>query len=277
MVVQLYATLGELAETLRAEDGSTLASRVALRDRIGALLGNGLARRAGLGVALAEALHDIRGGTMTALLLGLGELPAAGRRATAETALLALIRDQRKIIRNIVKDVDPLGRARDRVAVPHSLADLDRGIASYGRHGREMDVAIRVHREADAIVAASCLEFASLERAVFNLLNNAIRHVHGGALDVWLSALEADARIVVANPVMPAHGQTLERTLAADPAALYGAFSTTGSGLGLAIVADIVGNAYGLTEPEELVADGYIGTRIVEGSFMAWLHWPLCR
>ena len=101
--------------------------------------------------------------------------------------------------------------------------------------------------------------------------------VHGGALDVWLSALEADARIVVANPVMPAHGQTLERTLAADPAALYGAFSTTGSGLGLAIVADIVGNAYGLTEPEELVADGYIGTRIVEGSFMAWLHWPLCR
>lgn len=278
MVVHLYAALGELAEALREEGGATPGVRATFRARIADLLGVGRGRLAGpTEETLAAALHDIRGGTMTALLLGLGEVADAGRHGPADGALLALIRDQRKIIRNLVKDVDPEGREHDEAAIPHSLADLGRGLASYDRERYGDGVVMDVHRDADAIVAASCLEFAALERAVFNLVNNAVRHVDGDVLDVWLTPLEADARIVVANPVTRAHAETLAPTLAADPAALYGAFSTTGSGLGLTIVANIVGNAYGLTDPEELVADGYIGTRIVDGRFMTWLHWPLAR
>lgn len=276
MIVDLYAALGELAEVFRGER-EVAGARIAYRDRIGALLGVGRPQLAGpTREDIAAALHDIRGGTMTALLLGLGETSAAGRTTSADVALLALLRDQRKIIRNIVKDVDPAGLERDRAAIPHSLAELGGGIASYGRLGHGA-AAIEIHRDADAVVAASCLEFAALERAVFNLLNNASRHVDEGVVDVWLDALDSDARIVVANPVPAAHGDTLTTTLAADPAALYGAFSTTGSGLGLSIVASIVGNAYGLTEAEELVGDGYIGTRVVDGTFLTWLHWPLAR
>lgn len=278
MIVQLYAALGELGDVLRDGGEARTRSCAVLRDRIGALLGAGRGQLAGeVREELAEALHDIRGGTMTALLLGLGEMHQGSRRAPAEIALLALIRDQRKIIRNLVQDVDPDGIERDRAAIPHSLVDLSSGIASYARNGHGEDVAIEIHREADAVVATSCLEFAALERAVYNLLNNAVRHVDGDVLHVWLTVLDDDARIVVANPVPVAHADALKSKLAADPAALYGAFTTTGSGLGLAIVADIVGNAYGLTEPEELVADGYIGTRIVDGSFVSWVHWPLAR
>lgn len=273
MIERLYAALGELDATLRDEHGSPAAA-VAFRDRLAALLAPGSRH---VGEAVGAALHDIRGGTMTALLFGLDELTESDRPRLARSALRAMIRDQRKIIRHIVRDVDAVGLERDRAAIPHSLAELDGGISSYGRGGRPSDVAVEVHRDADAIVAASCLEFAALERAVFNLLNNAVRHVDGEALDVWLTPLQADARVVVSNRVNAAHADVMTHMLAADPAALYGTFSTTGSGLGLTIVASIVGNAYGLDEPGELVAGGYIGTQIVDGTFLTWLHWPLSR
>jgi hypothetical protein len=39
--------------------------------------------------------------------------------------------------------------------------------------------------------------------------------------------------------------------------------------------ADMVGNAYGLDEPEDCVDGGYVEAMLAEGVFGAWFHWPL--
>ena len=278
-ITSLYATLGDFRDALGVEAVMSAAQRLAFRDRLSAVLGSSrggaIFTSHAVNELVAEALHDIRGGAMTALLLGMTDVATAARRGHDDSALLALVRDQRKIIRSVVKDVDPVGRERDALMVPHSLADLAASLSSFSRLTDVRALVLDVHRDADAVVAESCLEFAMLERAVFNLLNNAARHADADPVDVWLDPVAGNARVAVINHVSRADAEKLREVLATNSACLYTSFTTTGSGLGLGIVAEIVGSAYGLSETDELVAEEYVGTQIVDGSFVTWLHWPL--
>lgn len=126
-----------------------------------------------------------------------------------------------------------------------------------------------------AVIADRCMECAAVDRAAYNLLNNAARHAARPRIAARLVALETDLRVAVANAISPEQRARLVALLAEDPAALFGSYTTTGSGHGLRIVSELVGRAYGVPSVKVLTEGGYVGTRVVEDGFVAWFHWPL--
>ena len=224
---------------------------------------------------LAEALHDIRGGAMTALFLQLSRLGRVPYSVEMGRALAIYTRDHMKMMRNVVKDLDLAARARDLAASPHSLGDLAHALRELtGTVGGE-SVVVEVVCTAEGVVAESCVECAAIDRIAYNLMNNAVRYADRPAIAAWLLTLESDLRVVVANSISSEQRAVLVDLLEKEPAALFGSYSTSGSGYGLQIVSELVGRAYGVASTETLTTNGYIGAKLVEDTFVSWFHWPL--
>ncbi len=285
-VLGLYGVLGEIEEAAcreeqRQGEGAESLQACLARHDLDRLLGRirRLGATSGGDARLASAIHDIRGGALTTLFVHLAWFARAPQRLDTRRALCVAARDHRKMMRNVLLDLDPEARARDLAYVPHSLDELARALREFsGRIHDEpvaVDVDVDTGGDAPVVIAESCVECAAIDRVAYNLLNNAVRHADRSPISVWLQTLEHDLRVTVANAIAPEQRSALEVTLAERPAALYGSFTTTGSGHGLGIVADLVGRAYGLTATASLVEGGYVGARVVEDTFVTWFHWPL--
>ena len=280
VIVSLYEFLSELAGIVGGdrdgEDQARLLGFVARHD-VGDLL-HRLRRLSGDedGHQLAEALHDIRGGAMTALFLQLSRLDRVPYRPETARALSIYARDHMKMMRNVVRDLDAVARARDLLQVPHSLADLAQALADFTAIVGEREVIVDVSWTAGAVIADSCVECAAVDRVAYNLLNNAVRHADDPRIVSSLLVLERDVRVVVANSISSSQRDVLVESLARDPNALFGSFTTSGSGYGLRIVSELVGRAYGIARTDALIRGGYVGAKVVDEGFIGWFHWPLC-
>lgn len=279
-ITSLYALLSELAAMVGPArdlgDPAPLLAFVARSD-VGELLGRlrRLREDGPEGDHLAAALHDVRGGAMTALFVQLARLERAPFRPEIARALAIYARDHMKMMRNVVRDLDPAARARDLSPIPHTLTDLANGLREFTATLGEEQVAVDVSCTTAAVIADRCVECAAVDRAAYNLLNNAARHAARPRIAARLVALETDLRVAVANAISPEQRARLVALLAEDPAALFGSYTTTGSGHGLRIVSELVGRAYGVPSVKVLTEGGYVGTRVVEDGFVAWFHWPL--
>ena len=279
VVVSLYEFLSELASIVGSdqdlEDAAPLTAFAARHD-VGELLHRLRRLRADdEGDHLAEALHDIRGGAMTALFVQLSRLARVPYRPEMARALSIYARDHMKMMRNVVRDLDAAARARDLELLPHSLGDLARALAEFTATVDDQPVVVDVSCTSVAVIADSCVECAAIDRVVYNFLNNAARYADQPRISSWLVALESDLRVAVANSISPAQRDVLVELLAKDPNALFGSFTTSGSGHGLRIVSELVGRAYGLVSTEALTEGGYVGAKVVEDGFVGWFHWPL--
>jgi signal transduction histidine kinase len=224
---------------------------------------------------LAEALHDIRGGSLTVLFAQLSRIGRVPWKSELGRSLFIATRDHMKMMRNVTTDLDPVARGRDLVFRRHSLDDLAVAFRSFtAQHGEEQ-VVVDVDCPDDAIIAESCVEFGAVDRVAYNLLNNAVRHTARPVVTAWLLRFAKDLRVVVANAVAPDHRALLAERLETDGSSLFGDFTTTGSGYGLRIVSELVAHAYGIPSARKLTDGGYVGARIVDDSFVAWFHWPL--
>ncbi len=276
VVRSLYAMLASLEQAVSERADGELADFLAAHD-----LEDLLVRVRGLGgdrdsdARLAAAYHDIRGGALTAILIHFSRLSRGLAREGTRRALLLGIRDHRKMMRNVLADLDPDARARDLAFLPHSLEDLASALRGYTGEVRGAPVRVKVQSDLHAVVAESCVECSALDRMAYNLLGNAVRHADEASISVWLLSLGQDLRVVVGNRIAPAQRGMLERLVVADEASMYGSFTTTGSGLGLGIVADLTSRAYGVTQIDELVAGRYVGVELFEDVFASWFHWPL--
>jgi glutathione S-transferase len=280
VITSLYELLSELAGVVGADqdlaDPAPLLAFVARQE-----LSDFLHRLRRLGANhresdhLAEALHDIRGGAMTALFVQLSRLGRVPYREEIARALAIYTRDHMKMIRNVVRDLDPAARARDLALLPHSLGDLARALREFTGVVGEEPVVVDLVCTVEGVVAESCVECAAVDRIAYNLLNNAVRYADRPAIAAWLLALESDLRVVVANSVSAAQRAVLVDVFEKDPNALFGSFTTSGSGYGLRILSELVGRAYGVASTETLIKNGYIGAKLVEDSFVGWFHWPL--
>ena len=277
VITSLYALLSELAGVVDgAHDLADPAPLLALvaRHNVPELV-HRLRHVGANDLHLAEALHDIRGGAMTALFLQLSRLGRVPYSAEMARALGIYTRDHMKMMRNVVKDLDVAARARDLAEVPHSIGDLAQALRELtGTVGGESAV-VDVVCTAEGVVAESCVECAAIDRVAYNLMNNAVRYADRPAIAAWLLTLESDLRVVVANSISSAQRAVLVDLLEKEPAALFGSYSTSGSGYGLRIVSELVGRAYGVASTETLTKNGYIGAKLVEDSFVSWFHWPL--
>lgn len=220
----------------------------------------------------ASAIHDLRGGAIAALLL---ELNFDSASRSPLPLLAASVRDCMKLIRTLVQPLDPSARERDLELMPHSLQELASALGSYRALATEGVATVHLHHDDAAVVASSCTELATIERATFNLFDNAARYGLEQQIEAWLVVVgQQHLRVAVVNAIADEQLEHLA-VLAATPIRLYEAFSTSGSGQGLQTVAALVQSAYGVVDTTRLVDKGYVGWTIVDKSFVTWFHWPL--
>jgi signal transduction histidine kinase len=229
---------------------------------------------------LRQIIHDLKGGAFQALMMYL-QLIELGVVATDELRrIYFLARDQLKIMRNALPDIDPEGTARDAQQRLHAV-ELIAEKWQQSEHRLEARAAtILVDCRYSGAVAERCLEFSALDRVVYNLVNNAVVHSAGGPVLLAITPVPADApqqlRIAVANAVSAEQRGAVEARFPEGPGQLFqGGFTTGGSGLGMRICADFVCNAYGLDDVSQGLAEGHFGAAFVGDSFVAWVHWPI--
>lgn len=225
---------------------------------------------------LAKTLHDVRGGALAGILAQLELAEATGRWVIALEALYFLSRDHLKIMRNALLGLDDAKRDEDLRTKPHGTDLIVEKWQGAEPRGQRAGLRVEVECPHMVTISQSCVEFAALDRILYNLINNACRHAFSERIRLTLlpvpDAEGPNLRFVVENTLSP---QDLEHL---GPMDLRGLFeegaSTTGSGYGLTIVAEFVCHAFGLSDRRAAIGGGYLGAALVEGSFAAWFHWP---
>lgn len=270
----IAAAAKELART--AADPAWRAAMLAAREVRGAT-GDSATRAPGERTRLRQALHDVRGGALTALALTIEMAALKGKISTGDVVRsFYLTRDHLKIMRNAIEDVDVLARTRDQSYRNHGTHLLfEKWTSATHRLAMGRSASITVDSTYGGPVSRSCLEFSALDRVVYNLMNNAVRFTSDGTVTLYLREVGENLRFVVVNAVTPEHLATLRTRFGDALGDLYfSSFTTGGEGVGLGICGELVANAYGLAGAPEAVAGGYVGATVREGAFITWFHWP---
>lgn len=289
-IAELYQRLHTLYEVLTPylDNPTPVALHEAVRSFVASedwrrlrALAFGLGTAPGASVHVQHAYHDIKGGALSALVLQLDMLAQGMLRDGELDRIFLLVRDHLKILRNAVRDLDPEGYARDLQTKRHA-ASLLTTKWDHRRHRVEGNEAVvHLHSRFQGDIAERCMEFASLDRVLYNLVNNATRHaLLEPRVDVMLAPVAdggtTQVRIAVANRIPLAHGKVLrQRFGGSDVSGLFlGGYTTEGSGLGMRIAAEFVSRGYGLLKVKDAIAQHYVGAHCEGRVFIAWFHWP---
>ncbi len=201
-------------------------------------------------------------------------------RAADVFRIFVLARDHLKIMRSAISDLDSQGYERDRMLRLHPVDLLAQkwNEAEYLFQDKLVDIVFECSFSGN--VSERCLEFAALDRVVYNLINNAARNTDDGRVFFSILPLSDEharhLRFVIYNHVPPEHSTRLRERYADHLGELFqGGFTTGGTGLGMRICADIVGNAYGLSNVKQCIQGGYVGAALVDAFFVNWFHWPV--
>lgn len=230
-------------------------------------------------VEVARAIHDIRGGSLLALIATLELHKLLPVQANDALRCFCYARDHLKIMRNCLPELDQAAVERDRETRRHGVDLLAQkwGTGRFTADQRERQVRFVCTYEGN--VSDRCMEFSALDRVVYNLMNNAARHTADDVIELGVfrpaATGVAPVRFVIGNRVDDRHRQTIAELTQANPGRFFeGGRSTTGSGLGMRICAEFVCHAFGVGSVADAVARGYIGARVVDDRFVAWFHWP---
>lgn len=138
-------------------------------------------------------------------------------------------------------------------------------------------MAVAVRCSFAGAVSARCLETASIDRVVYNLVNNAARFAADRAVTLWVFPVAPGlTRWVVENRIAPDQAAFLTDRVGGDLGRLFaGGVTRGGTGVGLANCAEIVADCFGLESPGEAVGRGYLGAAAVNYTYRAWFHWPV--
>lgn len=228
---------------------------------------------------LRETIHDIRGGALTLLSLYIPQLQRGEPDPAVLLRLFFLSRDHLKIMRNAIPDLDRERYQRDIEGQSHSVQLL---VEKWQIESPVEHPEVTIDCRFDGHISETCVEFAALDRMLYNLINNAFRHASTPHVHVHLVVLPSpeqpshDLRFVVSNPIDHAQRRRLEARFGDTLGDLFlGGFTTGGSGLGMRIVAEFAANAYGLNLVEDAIAQGYVGVSLVDDQFVVWFHWPV--
>lgn len=283
----IYQALTELLSTLEAarEDAAVSPEMIRMFTRrvswgalIKAIQQLGHADDQQMDQRLSAVMHDLRGGSLTALAVNMQLLELGMLAPNDSLRLFFLTRDHLKMMRNGIYDLDGARYQRDLQQRPHSIRLLVEkwSAASYRLQNHVAEIVVDCRF--DGIVSERCIEFAALDRVLYNLINNAVRFAANSRVYLSILPLETgqDVRFVVYNQATAEHQQRLHERFGDDLGQLFrGGFTTGGSGLGMRICAEFVMDAYGVGSVDRCVAEGYLGAQLREDHFIAWFHWPL--
>jgi signal transduction histidine kinase len=287
----LYGLLGSVLEVVARRRGDGLPAASAVKE---CLTKHGwtelLPRVSALGTKLDErtapplvrkALHDIRGGGLPALVMHFDAVVEDEVEAEDIGRIFVLCRDQRKIVRNAIPDLDPAGYAIDLEPRAHTTELLTKWSTGTYRAG-DRTAELHLRCDFEGTISECCMEFATLDRVVYNLVNNAARFASDGHVGLSVMPIrpdqETDLRIVVTNRVDPGQKERIAEDLGDEVSRVFqGGYTTGGTGLGLRICADVVCDGYSLSSVQSALERGYLGARVMGDHFVAWFHWPARR
>lgn len=286
---QLYGLLSELRQLIepRADASPTLAALLQLmaahpwKHLISEMVQLRLRSEAEIEpLRASQVLHDLRGGALQAIMFILQFAELGILNDNDMLRLWLLCRDHLKIFRNAVAEIDPAGMAHDQASHLHHI---DLVVAKWQQAVYAMPDAratISVDSAFDGYIAERCLEFAALDRVLYNLINNAVRHSPDGEVALALlpipSAEPTQLRIGVANRLTTTQVEQLQKLVAGRlPRLFEGGLTIGGSGHGLRICADFVLRAYGIASLEHALEAGYLGINQDDERIIFWVHWPI--
>ena len=176
-------------------------------------------------------------------------------------------------MRCLLTDLDPPARAADRATKAHAIGhfvDKWNGAHVQGPGG---PVTISMRCGFQGAISARCLETASIDRVVYNLLNNAARFAEGGEVELAVQPMgNGLTRWVVGNRVSKDEEAFLSGM---DLKVLFaGGVTRGGNGVGLANCAEVVAQCFGLPGPADAARGGYLGAALQGNAFLVWFHWP---
>ena len=243
---------------------------------------------------LAKAMHDVRGGGLSALLGRLQLLSYLPRDESHLKMLFVLVRDHLKIMRSAVTGLDDERRAADRRPKSHDIRLIvDKWHESVvGPRWGKQPVRMSVDCRYEGALTECCLESAAIDRIFYNLANNACRHAASERIEMSIFPIPEPPgeclRFVLSNEVNEedaAYLRSLIESGGADSVdrgngqSLFALFapkvSSTGSGYGLTVVADFVAGAFGLSGSKEALCERYVGAVLEGCTFRVWFHWPM--
>ena len=224
---------------------------------------------------LTRILHDVRGAALHQVI----SLASRDDRALNRDELRAIViwaRDHAKVLRHMVLGLDDDRRRTDVATRRHGVANLRTRLPVLLLAGGREPIAVTFAAACDDDFAETCPEFSTVLRQIYHLLDNAARYAVDGHIYVGAypkpAGGPAAVRIVVANAIGDAQRAQLTSARAQG---LWRGFSTTGGGVGLAASADLVSEAFGLDGAEQAIREGYVGSRVSQAGYLAWLHWPV--
>ena len=229
---------------------------------------------------LGEAIHDIRGGSFAALSINVQMIGMGLVEDDDLLRIFFLVRDHLKIMRNAVRDIDLERYQADWEQKLHNVKLIVEKWTNTIHKVSNTSARIELDCQFDGNISERCLEFSALDRVLYNMVNNAVRHTADDV--VYLSIFPADlaaphdVRFVIYNAITPEHRQILRSRFGENLNQVFGSgFTTGGSGLGLRICAHFVANAYGVHSFEDATSAGYLGATLLDDYFVNWFHWPV--
>ncbi|MFZ9858719.1 MAG: ATP-binding protein [Roseiflexaceae bacterium] len=225
-----------------------------------------------------RVIHDLRGGALSSLSLYLQLAESGDLHAQDIPHMVLLANDHAKMLRTAISDLDRIRYTRDELFLPQQIDTIVhhwRNVLYRIDTGQSAHVTCESH--VSGYIADSVIELAALERVLYNLVNNAVRHTpdyHVKVNIMYDSCLQDCIRFSVSNKLTSSQIELLSQLTADTPHRLIlTPITTTGSGLGLGICADIVAHVF-QADVDEIIRQQYFTVSWDTGEFHVDFVWP---
>lgn len=226
---------------------------------------------------LVQILRELTGGAFHGIYAIVQLTRARETPVEGFSSLYYLTRDHLKIMRTLIPDLDPVARAKDEQTQTHSIELMTEKWDGARFRADNRVIEVRFDSSFSGNVAERCVEFAEVDRLIYQLMQNAVQHGMGEMLQCQVDTCDggANLRWVLTNPISPESRLRLLELIADGHSLFDAGTSLNGKGWGLNVVAQSVSNAYGLAGNAFGEEVGYYGVRIGKEHFVIWFHWPV--
>jgi hypothetical protein len=171
-----------------------------------------------------------------------------------------------KIMRNCIADLDTRRFEDDSARKDHGTDLLLEKWTNANFYGSSIPVQIEFDCAYEGTLCDSGLEFSTLDRIIYNLLNNAARNADDHVVQFHIRPTPGqetveNLRFVFANHVSVEHATRLSAAVPDLGQLFHNGFTTGGHGVGMSIVADFCTQAFGIYDDENARKDGYYGAQ----------------
>jgi hypothetical protein len=224
---------------------------------------------------IKKIIHDVRGGALMAMISNAKRIQLLNLYHDTDImrSFVFLARDQAKMMRNAVEDIDVITRSADERIRIHSIYDYVKKWHNFEYHQDERVIVVKVRCLYEGNITTSCLEASALDRVVYNFMNNALRFAATNEIVVTIFPIGDILRWVVENEMSPENAQWLQKNVGEDLRSLYkGGITNGGNGIGLTNCVDLVAASFGISS-QEAIDQGYICSKVVNTTYYACFHW----